>query len=46
MKDSLLQEAIREVKHKKQPLYVAFLDAKTAFDVVSLSRLARKLFPG
>ena len=34
MNDSLiLEEVIREHKDKRLPLYIAFLDAKSAFDV-------------
>jgi hypothetical protein len=38
------QEAINSAKHHEQVLYIAFLDAKTAFDVVSHNSLARKLY--
>ena len=31
----ILEEVIREHKDKRLPLYIAFLDAKSAFDVVS-----------
>ncbi|MCG7866749.1 MAG: hypothetical protein JAY74_10300 [Candidatus Thiodiazotropha taylori] len=40
----ILEEVIRESKDRKQPLYVAFLDVKAAFDVVSHDSLLRKLF--
>ena len=40
----ILEEVIRESKDLKQPLYIAFLDVKAAFDVVSHESLLRKLF--
>jgi hypothetical protein len=40
----LLQEEINQAKDTKELLYKAFVDAKTAFDVVSQSSLSRKLF--
>lgn len=40
----ILEEVIRESKDQKQPLYIAFLDVKAAFDVVSHASLLRKLF--
>jgi hypothetical protein len=40
----LLHEQIGEAIHTKSPLYIAFLDAKTAFDVVSLESLMIKLY--
>lgn len=40
----ILEEAIRESRDRKQPLYIAFLDVKAAFDVVSHESLLRKLF--
>ena len=40
----ILKEVIRVSKDMKQPLYVAFLDVKAAFDVVSHESLLRKLF--
>ncbi|MEW8546756.1 MAG: reverse transcriptase domain-containing protein, partial [Candidatus Thiodiazotropha sp.] len=40
----ILEEIIRESKDRKQPLYIAFLDVKAAFDVVSHNSLLRKLF--
>ena len=40
----ILEEVVREYKDTRQPLFVAFLDAKSAFDVVSHSSLLRKLF--
>ena len=39
----LLTEAIAESKHLKQPLFVTFLDVKTAFDVVWHDSQLRKL---
>ena len=40
----ILEEVIRESKDRKQPLFMAFLDVKAAFDVVSHESLLRKLF--
>ena len=40
----MLQEAVMEAYSTKKPLYVALLDAKSAFDVVSHDSLLRKLF--
>ena len=40
----IIEETIREHKDLKKPLYLAFLDAKSAFDVVSHESLLRKLF--
>ena len=40
----ILEEIIRESRDQKQPLYIAFLDVKAAFDVVSHASLLRKLF--
>ena len=40
----ILEEVIREYKNQRKPLYVAFLDVKSAFDVVSHDSLLRKLF--
>lgn len=40
----ILEEVIREHKDRRLPLYIAFLDAKSAFDVVSHNSLMRKLF--
>ncbi|MCG8033052.1 MAG: endonuclease/exonuclease/phosphatase family protein, partial [Candidatus Thiodiazotropha taylori] len=40
----ILEEVIREAKDLKEPLYIAFLDVKAAFDVVSHASLLRKLF--
>ena len=39
----ILEEVIREAKDLKEPLYIAFLDVKTAFDVVSHVSLLQKL---
>jgi hypothetical protein len=40
----LVHEQIMEAKAAKTPLYIAFLDAKSAFDVVSHQSLMRKLY--
>jgi hypothetical protein len=40
----ILYECILETLNKKIPIYVAFLDAKAAFDVVGHTSLYRKLF--
>ena len=40
----ILEEVIREAKDLRKPLYIAFLDVKAAFDVVSHASLLRKLF--
>ena len=40
----ILEEVIREAKDLKEPLYIAFLDVKAAFDVISHASLLRKLF--
>ena len=40
----ILEELIREAKDLRKPLYIAFLDVKAAFDVVSHASLLRKLF--
>ena len=40
----ILEEAIREQRDKHKPLYFAFLDAKSAFDVVNHDSLLRKLY--
>ena len=40
----ILEEITRESRDQKQPLYIAFLDVKAAFDVVSHASLLRKLF--
>ena len=39
-----MEEYLRECKDLKKTTYVAFLEAKAAFDVVSLASLFRKLF--
>ena len=33
----ILEEAIREQRDRRQPLYIAFLDAKSALDVVNMT---------
>ncbi|MEW8547953.1 MAG: reverse transcriptase family protein, partial [Candidatus Thiodiazotropha sp.] len=40
----ILEEYIRENKDHKRDIYVAYLDAKSAFDVVHHSSLLRRLF--
>lgn len=40
----IFEEVIRESKNQKQPLYIAFLDVKAGFGVVSHASLLRKLF--
>ena len=40
----IVEETIREYKDLRKPVYIAFLDAKSAFDVVSYESLLRKLF--
>ena len=40
----LIQECIAQAKSMNEPLYIALLDVKTAFDVVTHSSLNRKLF--
>ena len=40
----IVEETIREYKDLRKPVYIAFLDAKSAFDVVSHDSLLRKLF--
>ena len=40
----ILEESIRENRDKNLPTYVAFLDAKSAFDVVNHSSHLRQLF--
>ena len=39
-----MEEVFRDRKDKGQPIYAAFLDIKSAFDVVSHQSLLRKLF--
>ena len=41
----LVEETIREYEDMRRPIYIAFLDAKSAFDVVSHDSVLRKLFP-
>jgi hypothetical protein len=40
----LLHESMNEAKTNKTPLFIAFLDAKSAFDVVPHASLLRKLY--
>ena len=40
----IVEETIREYKDLRKPVYIAFLDAKSAFDVVSHDSPLRKLF--
>ena len=40
----ILEEYLRECKDSNKTAYIAFLDAKSAFDVVSHNSLFRKLF--
>ena len=40
----ILEEFVRDRKDSRTPVYIAFLDAKSAFDVVSHSSLMWKLF--
>ena len=40
----ILEEYIRNNKDAKVPTYIAFLDAKSAFDVVSHNSLLRKIY--
>ena len=40
----VLEEIIRDSRDMKQPLYIAFLDVKVAFDVMSHDSLLSKLF--
>ena len=40
----ILEEYIRDRQDSQMPAYIAFLDAKSAFDVVSHQSLMRKLF--
>ena len=40
----ILEEYIRNNKDSKLPTYIAFLDAKSAFDVVSHTSLLRKIY--
>ena len=39
-----LEEYIRENKDQKKDCFIAFLDAKAAFDVVNHASFVRKLF--
>ena len=38
----ILEEAIREQRDKHKPLYIAFLDSKSEFDVVNHDSLLKK----
>ena len=40
----IVEETIREYKDLRKPVYIEFLGAKSAFDVVSHDSLLRKLF--
>ncbi len=40
----LVQQAISDANHRCQPIHVAFLDAKAAFDAVYIKSLLRRLF--
>ena len=40
----MLEEAIHEQRDKRKPLYIAFLNAKSSFDVVNHDSLLRKLY--
>ena len=40
----ILEEYIRENKDQKKDSFIAFLDAKVAFDVVNHASLMRRLF--
>ena len=40
----VVEKTIREYKDLRKPVYIAFLDAKSAFDVVSHENLLRKLY--
>ena len=40
----ILEEAIRKQRDKRKPLYFAFLDAKSAFDLVNHDSPLRKLY--
>ena len=42
----IVEETIREYKDLCKPVYIAFLDAKSAFDVVSHESLLRKFNAG
>ena len=44
MNCSLILEEVIGESDQKEPLYIAFLDVKAAFDVVSHASLLRKLF--
>ena len=40
----IIEESLREQWDRRQPLYIAFLDTKSAFDVVNHGSLMRKLY--
>ena len=40
----IIEESLCEQRDRRQPLYIAFLDAKSAFDVVNHDILMRKLY--
>ncbi len=40
----LVQQAISDANHRAKPVYVAYLDAKAAFDAVYIKSLLRRLF--
>ena len=40
----IIEESLREQRDRLQPFYIAFLDAKSAFDVVNHDSLMRKLY--
>ena len=40
----IIEESLRGQRDRRQPLYIAFLDAKSAFDVVNHDSLMRKLY--
>ena len=40
----ILEEFIRDRRDSQSPAYIAFLDARSAFDVVSHRSLTRKLY--
>ena len=40
----IIEESLREQRDRHQPLYITFLDAKAAFDVVCHDSLLRKLY--
>ncbi len=40
----IVQQAISEAYHKSQPVFIAYLDAKAAFDAVYVKSLLRRLY--